>query len=559
MGSLVIRGVKLLLLLMMLGCFQQAKAQSTTEDRIDQLVEQLSAETNDTTKTLICIELAELYAQTNYKQSAKYALKAVEYSEPILYSTARYQALTTIGDVFINSGEKQIAVEYLLKYIEEAKYTESKLDVAIGYFNLGSAWLAIGEDKKAEEMMKKMEGSLAAYADANNGEIDTISSLSLYCNMVQIAFIRQDQWLGETYFAKGKKLGGNGPVLENLRGLLYLNYGYLLLKAKRYEDVMPFLDTAYTLFEATNDLAQMGLVYTGKGDAYLGLNDKGKALDYYNKAYLMGVAVENDQLILEASKSLYGEYKLTQKSDSTLKYLTIMNEVKERIKDNEAREKLISQDLRWEYEEQQRQLLDKSRANGLKVVVVALILVFFVGIIFLRGNKNLDQVRFEKYNLELSAEKLKLDNELLTTRIEMKDKQLATEVLYRIQNNELVREMVQKLIVIKVQPPKEAKAAIDKVVHHLERSVEEKAWDDFELRFLQVYTDFYDRLHEHSPDLSVQQRRLCAFIKLNMTTKDIAAITGQSPHSIVMARSRLRKKLGLQDTDVALVEFINGL
>lgn len=483
----------------------------------------------------------------------------MEYSEPILYSTARYQVLTTIGDIFLNSGEKQIAVEYLLKYIEEAKYSESQLDVAIGYFNLGSAWLAIGEDKKAEEMMRKMESTLASYAAANKGEMDTICTLSLYCNMQQIAYKRKDFLLGETYFAKGKKLSVDGPVLMNLRGVLYMNHGYLLLEVKRYEAVMPYLDTAFTLFEATNDLAQIGLVYTGMGDAYLGLNDKGKALDYYNKAYLMGVAVENDQLILEASKALYGEYKLTQKSDSTLKYLTIMNEVKERIKDNEAREKLISQALKWEYEAQQRQLLDNNRANKWKAGFIVLIVVIFAVVTILKSRKNLKSLRLEKYHVELNAEKLKLDNELLSTRIEMKDKQLATEVLYRIQNNELVREMVQQLIVIKTQPPKEAKAAIDKVVHHLERSIEEKAWEDFEIRFLHVHADFYERLHEYCPDLSVQQRRLCAFIKLNMTTKDIAAITGQSPHSIVMARSRLRKKLGLQDTDMALVEFINGL
>lgn len=71
MGSVVTHCVKFLLLLMMLGYFQQAIAQSKTEDRIDELLKQLSAEKNDTTKTLICIELAELYAQNNYKQSAK--------------------------------------------------------------------------------------------------------------------------------------------------------------------------------------------------------------------------------------------------------------------------------------------------------------------------------------------------------------------------------------------------------------------------------------------------------------------------------------------------------
>jgi tetratricopeptide (TPR) repeat protein len=96
----------------------------------------------------------------------------VTYSESILYSIPRFQALTTAGDIFINSGEKQIAVDYFLRYIEEAKQTNDKYNIGIGYFNLGSAWLAIGEDKKAEEMMKKLEGIMAESA-VDEGAVDT--------------------------------------------------------------------------------------------------------------------------------------------------------------------------------------------------------------------------------------------------------------------------------------------------------------------------------------------------------------------------------------------------
>jgi hypothetical protein len=54
----------------------QVVAQTNGQDRIADLLLQLETESNDTAKTLICIELAEWYAQTNYKLSAKYALRA---------------------------------------------------------------------------------------------------------------------------------------------------------------------------------------------------------------------------------------------------------------------------------------------------------------------------------------------------------------------------------------------------------------------------------------------------------------------------------------------------
>ena len=71
------------------------------------------------------------------------------------------------------------------------------------------------------------------------------------------------------------------------------------------------------------------------------------------------------------------------------------------------------------------------------------------------------------------------------------------------------------------------------------------SWEEFEVRFQEVYTGFYKNLRERYPDLTNNEVRLCAFFKLNMTTKEIAAITYQSLNSIKVARYRLRKKLDI--------------
>ncbi len=541
------------------GYVNEVHAQTTNSNRINDLLSQLDQETNDTSKTLICIELAELYAQSNYKLAAKYALRAVEYSEPIIFSSARFQALTTVGDIFINSGEKQIAVDYFIQFIKEAKEFGDQLNLEIGYFNLGSAWLGIGEVAKAEKMLLAFEKSVLEERGEKIDAYDTLILMSLYCNMINIAILRKDIGYGTRYFEKGSKIAASNEKLTNLKGLLFFNYGYLLMEKLRHDEAIAYFDTAMVLFRKTNDMAQVGMSLRCLGSVYDAKNNAEKARQYLLDSYRIGLDLNNDPLIEESAQSLYDYYKTREKADSTLKYLTILNEVKARKKESEAREKLLSQELRWEYEEQQRLVQEKNRENWIRVIFLALVMAGVFVYLVLKNKRRLKRIRLENYNLELSAEKLRLDNELLHAQLEMKDKQLATEVLYRIQNNEVVREMVQKLVDAKSQPQKEVRASIDKVVQHLERTIEETAWEEFELRFLQVHTDFYDKLQENCPDLSVQQRRLCAFIKLNMTTKDIATITGQSPHSIVVARSRLRKKLGLLDTDMALVAFINSL
>ena len=61
---------------------------------------------------------------------------------------------------------------------------------------------------------------------------------------------------------------------------------------------------------------------------------------------------------------------------------------------------------------------------------------------------------------------------------------------------------------------------------------------------------------EKYPDLTPNEKKICAFLRLNMSTKDICAITYQSVRSIDMARFRLRKKIGL-DSDENLVSFLS--
>jgi DNA-binding CsgD family transcriptional regulator len=73
--------------------------------------------------------------------------------------------------------------------------------------------------------------------------------------------------------------------------------------------------------------------------------------------------------------------------------------------------------------------------------------------------------------------------------------------------------------------------------------------------FEKVHTDFYPKLVKKIPDISIRERRLCAFLKMNMSTKEIASITFQSQNAIDVAKHRLRKKLGT-DTDEDLTNFL---
>ena len=86
----------------------------------------------------------------------------------------------------------------------------------------------------------------------------------------------------------------------------------------------------------------------------------------------------------------------------------------------------------------------------------------------------------------------------------------------------------------------------------------QKDWDVFKLYFEDVNKKFYQKLNEINPDLTTNDHRLCALIKLNMTSKEMASVLNVAPNSIKSSRYRLKKKLGL-DVDANLEEFVRCL
>ncbi len=83
-------------------------------------------------------------------------------------------------------------------------------------------------------------------------------------------------------------------------------------------------------------------------------------------------------------------------------------------------------------------------------------------------------------------------------------------------------------------------------------------WEDFNTRFESLNKNFYSRLKTAYPEISPNDLRICALIKLNLSIKEMAGILNISPDSVKTARYRLRKKLQL-NTEDNLTEFILSL
>lgn len=91
----------------------------------------------------------------------------------------------------------------------------------------------------------------------------------------------------------------------------------------------------------------------------------------------------------------------------------------------------------------------------------------------------------------------------------------------------------------------------------LAQAAEGKSMEDFDYYFVQTHPDFYEHLRADFPNLTPYELRLCAYLKLNLSTKDIATISNISFDSARVARYRLRKTLGINGRDENLVQFLS--
>ena len=86
---------------------------------------------------------------------------------------------------------------------------------------------------------------------------------------------------------------------------------------------------------------------------------------------------------------------------------------------------------------------------------------------------------------------------------------------------------------------------------------EDEEWDKFNFYFDQVHQQFVDNLKTRFPNLSKNDFKLCAFLRMNLSTKEIAPLLNISVRGVEISRYRLRKKLGLE-RQTNLNDFLNS-
>ncbi len=162
------------------------------------------------------------------------------------------------------------------------------------------------------------------------------------------------------------------------------------------------------------------------------------------------------------------------------------------------------------------------------------------------------------YRQKIKADRIVFENSKIQSELDYKSKEITVNLLSIGKVMDSISQTIKRLEEIKQQTSDtRTKNSISMLVEELMANSEGKLEQDLSLRFNEVNKDFYDHLTDRFPNLTPSDLKLCAFLRLNMTSKDISLITGQRVETIEAARYRLRKRLGIINSETNLVLFLS--
>lgn len=158
-----------------------------------------------------------------------------------------------------------------------------------------------------------------------------------------------------------------------------------------------------------------------------------------------------------------------------------------------------------------------------------------------RRHRRQERLREEEMNKQRGAYEV----EMMRRELKEKDKKLINYTMEGINRNNMLSEIREEVLQLRKNlsdPESKIKNIVRKIDSHLN---DKENWKVFEKYFNTIYDGFFDRLMKRYPNLTTNELKICAYIRLNLTSKEISVLLNISPSSVEMARHRLRKKLGI--------------
>lgn len=485
------------------------------------------------------------YAETSlhrYNKALNYRLRSAEMYEALDNQPCLTRTNALLGRMYLRNGDYHNAFSHSTKALGEAKRMgdvtserEAYLVLEqVTYFYHNNVEKAMEYNRLVSESFENREQAHQAVRALNN-RFNYLLSYDEAAKLTEQAEVLCDKY-------------SFSDLLINI----YLNASMLALEYNQMEDAAEYLLRAKPML---SNFKEEGYYYSASGFYNLISGNTSQAIsDLKHSIELLGQEDFDTKnvhsfFLLQDIYFNQGRYReayeaLMAFAETYTRQYNTSNVVKLSLLINEM--ELAQADERLKQHQHEMEQKEKYNKLQSRLYIFGICLVTAIAILTLllwrmqRKNSRLNSAKQEQ--------ELRYKNEII------KIQQLQQ---YEEQNNmeKLSDELTQA---VNTSDNREMRTALRRIIRQLQKShATSDNWAEVEKRLASTNDTFFENLLKEYPNLTKNERKLCTFIHMNLSTKEIANITHQSIGSINVARSRLRQKFGIAGDDKSLITFLD--
>lgn len=409
------------------------------------------------------------------------------------------KTMVCLGTILQDLGEYQEAHRYFSRAQDLFEKTGSRAAVTKNRINLANTSYLLGDKKSGLSYLKDLEKNKYVTSD------------SIYVANVLVSRFHISEYKDTAAAQRAYEISRSISD-DNLAAISRIALGIARYNGGEYRKAIGYYSEALGISDRLNDHANRKFVLEGMEKCYSALGMKDSA-EYFSRA----LKALND--------SIY--YQESIENLKRVEYLSTINDYEQRLRQQSEENRL-------------RTILTMSL-----IIFLLIVLALSIRLLVLSRKRSAGERRLQ----EEKNRRLELLNRQYSLEIEAKEKEIASNTVILAQKNAKLKELAEQIHTLGQQ----GEIALPESRKLKERISSELSADDdwkfFKLRFEKVHPLFFTSLKEAYPALSKTDMRLCAYIRVGMSAKEIAQVLSVRPETVNTSRYRIRKKMGLEQKD----------
>jgi tetratricopeptide (TPR) repeat protein/DNA-binding CsgD family transcriptional regulator len=330
---------------------------------------------------------------------------------------------------------------------------------------------------------------------------------------------------------------------------IYENLGSIYEDLVRYDSARYYFDQSLALYKLSGNEVSSIEVVNNLGDILRKTGSFREGLAYSRKALVMSKATKNEYQEASAYRDIAKSFNLLNENDSAYYYMELTRKHLLEIYSNQNNKQMSFLQVLYNVSRKNDEIARLENSRRINVIVTIAVIIVIVLLVIL-GLLTISRQRLKLREGNAIAEKNAQLNDAQREQLELKSRELTSHTLQVIQHNQFLDVMRSRLADMIKEEKRDHKKQLQQIIQQINQNINhDQQWKEFTSVFEQLHQSFFDNLKAHSDDLTVNDIRLIALLKMNMSSRDMAAIFGISQDSLRVSRYRLRKKLKIDKND----------